>query len=318
MGRGRKPAKAVAEKPVESNVAEQPDWFPYDNTRYFNAAMLPPVLQEMIKGGGRRVYFGYKRDYPDPNNSYRESILQQFGFDLEDPKDCQIWADLISEYFPKNGVEANRNVSINYDGEISVANTSFSAQNSPEGTGYSMVARQVAAAQEMAKRTGRTVVIHVGAAQSDPGGTYNGVATWPKLGYNFDIPYEWQRELIDNYGFKLEDVQSGTQHFMDKRNNNGYQGWDVWRDLVESVEPQGLSGFTEIYPDGSETPAMRITREYGKRKGYNADEKPPRQIITHKDEPPPKQNLFRTPRTLSLNLPLVFNPATLQWDIKRT
>lgn len=289
MGRNRKPAKAVAEKPVpagperifddqgnpigpRANIAGQPDWFPYDNTNYFNAAMLPPQLQKMIKGGGKKVYLDYKARSEQSARIEREKVLREVGLDLENPKDCQIYADLMSIFKPVKGVDTRRYIypaATRNDPTsiIGIGNSYFRASGSPEGTGYAMVARQVAAAQEVARRTGNKVVISVGAAQ---GRSYNGVATWPKLGYEFDIPWSWRQSLVYRFGFKPEDVDKGTSHFMDKRNNQGQQGWDVWRRLVEMMgASSGLYGKAEIYPDGRVTPALHITREYGKRKGYN-------------------------------------------------
>jgi hypothetical protein len=246
-------------------VAGQPDWFPYSDTTYFNAAMLPRSIQYMIKGGGQMIYDEYIGQQYGKEES-RIGLLRDYGLDLENPKDCQIWADFMSIFDPPNGVSANRFPRVD-ESEIKMENYSFTAFESPEGTGYAMVARQLAAAQEIAKRTGKKVVITVTAVQ---GSDSNGVATWPKLGYHFGIPYELQRELVRNYGFEEEYVVNGTSRFMDKRNKYGQLGWDVWRDLVEQNMSDGmLYGTTEVYPDSRETPAMKITRLYGKRKSYN-------------------------------------------------
>lgn len=279
MGRNRKPAKSITTAAPEvtsvatpepttqttSGVAGQPDWFPYRNTRYFNAAMLPPELQEMIKGGGQQVYNKFMQQTENVKQTQKAQFLRDYGLDLENPKDAQIWADFMSVFNPENGVYANRFSRVGQS-EIVMENYSFEANESPEGTGYSMVARQVAAAQEIAKRTGKKVIITVSAVQGEE---YNGAATWPKLGYHFGIPYEWQRELVRNYGFEEEYVVNGTSRFMDKRNRYGQLGWDVWRDLVESMPWAELQGTTEVFPDGRESDAMKITRLYGKRKGYN-------------------------------------------------
>lgn len=263
MGRNRKPAKSVTAAP---EVRQQPDWFPYDNTTYYNPALLPVEIQEMIKGGGERELARYETGYYFSKTGARQ-YYAAFGLDPENPKDHQIWADLMSIFDPPNGVDAERLIDVDR-GSINLENYRIVTDDNitPEGTGYAMIARQVAAAQEIAKRTGKQVRIKTRAAN---GGGWSGFSVWPKLGYNFNIPRSVQTILENQYGFAPDQVYQGTAHFMLQRNAAGQLGFDVWRSATKNyADAMHNLGETFIYPDGQETPATRITREYGKRKGF--------------------------------------------------
>lgn len=277
MGRNRKPKNPVATAPAAP--IQQPDWFPYDNTTYYNPALLSPALQEMIRGGGINVETQFF------NNPYLRqnlrTIMNQLGLDLNDKKDCQIYADFISTFVPRNGTDSRRYIN-HYPSYIEIENYSFSARTgvAPEGTGYAMVARQVAAAQEIAKRTGKMVKIRVEAVNNP--GILDGVSVWPKLGYDFLIPDDGQRELIQQYGFTPDQVYQGTTHFMLQRNAAGQLGFDVWRGFAENsliMRNSSMHGETNVFPDGRETPALHITREYGKRRGFVKSMRQPQDLL---------------------------------------
>lgn len=270
MGRNRKPRNPILQEDSQT-FAQQPDWFPYDNTTYFNAAMLSPELQRRIRMGGFEVAEAYKYIVRSKNMQKwleMETMFESLGLNPDNRKDCQIYADLTGVFARGNDISVARTVDPEYKNDtIHVINNSFyTADDAPSGLGYTMVARQVQAAQEVAKRTGKKVFISVAAAQ---GLGDNGMAVWPKLGYAFDILPNWQKILVQDYGFKSEDVENGTQNFMDKQNRDGVLGWDVWRDFVEKHVFYGQRGETTVYPDGRETPELAITRKYGKLRGYN-------------------------------------------------
>jgi len=239
--------------------------YPYEDGTYYYLYGFPKEVQDMIIGGGNEEA-EYVRNASPEEYEIRKGTYQSLGLDIENRVDQQIFADLTSMFSPANGVIARRSINVGYwnRDEINIENLSFSTtKETPDYVGFAMIARQVTAAQEIARRTGMIVHIDVNAAQ---GGTYSGFSVWPKLGYDFEIPEQLQTLLVEDYGFKENEVDKGTAAFMSTYNRNGYDGYSVWREITENLNlSYSPSGRTTIYPDGRSTPALEVTKEYARQ-----------------------------------------------------
>jgi hypothetical protein len=262
----------------ESSLSDQPAWFPYDRTDIYNPALLPAEIQEMIKGGGNNVFEETNTTDTGLSDIYKAQ-MDFLGLDYTSRTDCQIFADLKSVFDPDNGVSSSRGFTRSTSYDIQINNNSFKTDiiDTPAGVGYAMIARQLAAAQLLAKRNNTTIGIKTLAVNSEG---YNGFSVWPKLGYEFKVP-ESIRTLLRNMGFNDNDTYS-TLDLMTAQNTSGQLGFDVWRDVVDAQPDRNISGsgITEVYPDGILSPAMRITREYGLLRGFVKSERQPTDLFS--------------------------------------
>jgi hypothetical protein len=270
MGRNRKKSGVGSVKQDVNQVFPAPvdTAYPYSDGTYYDLYAFSQAVQEMIIGGGNQEAEEIRSMSPE-DYEIRKNIYQNLGLDIDSRADQQIFADLTSMFSPSNGVIARRSISFAYNGIISIKNNSFTTTNeTPDYVGFAMIARQITAAQEIARRTGKEVYITVQAAQ---GGKYVGFAVWPKLGYDFDIPEELQELLTsDDYGFTERQVSRGTAAFMSEWNSRGYDGYSVWREITRNLRlPYNVSGETTVYPDGRSTPALDVTREYARTTGFS-------------------------------------------------
>jgi len=263
---GRRRAGLEATNTIVPSAEATVDWSPYTDTSLYNPALLPGDVQAMVKGGGERIFKDVNdTDFPDDDAI---NTMDMLGLDPKSRADCQIYADLMSEFDPAKGVVASRDMSIDRTSFV-VYNGSFSTRSTltPDGVGYAMIARQLAAAKEIARRTGMSGEIKVNATNSSAG-TYTGASVWPKLGYEFqwdDVPTA-VLERIRKQGFQVTPYDT-VSDFMIAQNANGQYGFDVWREATEGIV-FSMDGRTVIEPNASETLAERVTREYGKRKGF--------------------------------------------------
>ena len=267
---GRRRAGLEATNTIISSAESIAEWSPYTDTSLYNPALLPGDVQAMVKGGGDLV-FNETKD-PDEYSLGGEQRVEMdlLGLDHNKRGDCQIYADIMGIFRPQNGVFAGRLIDIQYNAGkefISVYNDSFKTRDglTPEGTGYAMVARQLAAMKELSKRQRATTQIYVNAVN---GLGLTGASVWPKLGYDFrmqDIPDE-VRTRLQGFGFDPYKYDSVGELLMDT-NAAGQSGFDVWRPATEGIT-FSLSGETRLRPGAAPTLAEQITREYGKRKGF--------------------------------------------------
>ena len=237
---------------------------PYTDTSVYNPELLSGVLQEMIKGGGKQIFQDTNGDdLADEVNEVRE-LMKNLNLNHENPNDCQIFADLLGMFVPAKGTNSDRTVTVK-NNVVMIGNEFFGTTKlSPEGTGYAMVARQIAAAQEIAKRTGMNVEITV-SAKNDY--SLIGASVWPKLGYNFsmdEVPIEVKNNLAA-MGFDTKKYSFISELMLD-RNDKGVLGFDVWSPATIN-ENFTLHGKTTVTATKSSL-AEQITREYGKRKGF--------------------------------------------------
>lgn len=280
-GKRRQASLGVNTQTYESSLSDQPAWFPYDDDTYYDAALLPVEVQEMIAGGGKRE--SDRIDNLDESDyELRKNLYEGVGLDIDSLKDRQIMADLLSYFYPENGVESSRGLDIEFSNTIYLYNNIFGTEDeTPDGVGYAMIARQLAAAKEVARRTGKEVQISVN-AENNIKNKVTGFSVWPKLGYDFEIPESIQKKLIEDFGFKENQVDQGTAKFMLEFANRRYMGFDVWREATEDFVTRSYtpSGTTVVYPDDRESPAMRITREYGRNKGFIKLERQPTDLFS--------------------------------------
>ena len=221
----------------------------------------------MIKGGGDYVFEQAKSE-----NRIRGE-MNLLGLNSKNRDDCQIYADLKSVFEPKKGISMHRELGIETgDGGFIINNHSFKTKKgtTPDGTGYAMVARQLAAMQEIATRTGKKFTVRVQAVGvNESESTMSGALVWPKLGYEFGfntLPSKVYDYLIDR-GFDIGRMRS-TADLMLSKNAAGESGFDVWRDACKQVSHMALYGTSTVTPDGTLSIAQRVTKEYGKRKGF--------------------------------------------------
>ena len=262
----------TAERP---SPAQNTSWSPYTDTTLYNPALLPAPVQEMIKGGGAKVFQEVNdRQLVDTimRISSYQSEMNLLGLDQSNPIDCQLYADLVSIVDPENGVGWDRWIRLDRTDfgvpYIKVINELFmtTPDKTPEGTGYAMVARQIAAAKEIARRTNTQVIIDVNAVNSNLEGL-TGASVWPKIGYDFlvkDVPIEVMNKIRQK-GFTKD--YYNVSEIMLSRLPDGTMGFDVWREATEGVNFY-LHGTTIIKPNGNPTLSEQVTREYGKRKGF--------------------------------------------------
>jgi hypothetical protein len=218
----------------------------------------------MIKGSGDEIFNNNK-------GTYLRSEMSALGLDTNSRGDCQIYADLMSIFVPENGVRATRYIRRSTNGFV-LNNAIFKTDKvaTPNGVGYAMVARQLAAAQEIANRTGKTFTVKVHAVgNNETESTMSGCSVWPKLGYSFPmsgIPYPTQ-EYLRAKGFNISRMKS-TADLMLSKNAAGESGFDVWRDAIRQARSPDMYGTAVVKPSGRMSIAQKVTREYGKRKGF--------------------------------------------------
>ena len=220
---------------------------------------------------------------------YGSNDFTRVPLNLDDP-DVQTFP--LSIYYPRDtfGVDISRYINDdvletsdgkgNYFDLIQIINNEqFVTPNAPAGFGYMQLARQLAAAREVVRRTGKAIEIFVYALnESEPGtdtknikGTI-GALVWPKMGHNFEIPPILKNDLQD-MGFTESQVQD-TATLMLSQTSDGLTGYDAWDNLLSSPEYSdiGLRGKTRITPDDVRnnqlTLAERVTQAYGRRKGF--------------------------------------------------
>ena len=270
---GRRRAGLEATNTVIPSAESIADWSPYTDTSLYNPALLPGDVLAMVKGGGDLV-FDETKD-PDEYSLGGEQRVEMdlLGLDHNKRGDCQIYADIMGIFNPQNGVFAGRVIDVNESAGkkfISIYNDSFKTRDglTPEGTGYAMVARQLAAMKELSKRLRASTQIYVNAANGTGSSTLTGASVWPKLGYDFrmqDIPDE-VRTRLQGFGFDPYKYDSVGELMMDT-NAAGQSGFDVWRPATEGIT-FSLNGETRLRPGAAPTLAEQVTREYGKRRGF--------------------------------------------------
>jgi len=268
-GRRRAGLEAVD---ILGNAVPEPtvDWSPYTDTSLYNPALLPGDVQAMVKGGGDLVFEETKDPDEYSLGAMKRDDMELLGLDHTKRDDCQLYADIMGIFNPQKGAFAVRSLDIRQVASktyISVHNISFKTRDgrTPEGTGYAMVARQLAAMKELSKREGATTEIFVAAAN---GGGLTGASVWPKLGYEFSmqaIPDE-VRTRLQGFGFDPYKYDFVGELLMDK-NAAGRSGFDVWRPATEGIDFV-IGGEVRIRPGAAPTLAEQITREYGKQKGF--------------------------------------------------
>jgi len=168
----------------------------------------------------------------------------------------------------------SRRIKVDNPTKVVISNVSFSAsKTAPPGIGYMMIARQISAARQLAKKLGKPVEIETTAHNSEQsqktkkGNT--GFHVWPKLGYVFEIPETVKVELR-RMGFTDKQMNNSAT-LMQSRNPQGQLGFDVWSKalVAEGDSKWAVNGRTVINPNASTpSPAEQVTIAYGKRKGY--------------------------------------------------
>ena len=267
---GRRRAGLGATNTVIPSAESIADWSPYTDTSLYNPALLPGDVLAMVKGGGDLVFEETKDPDEYSLGGEKRVDMDLLGLDHNNRDDCQIYADIMGIFNPQKGAFAVRSIKVRQivgKTYISVQNISFKTRDgrTPEGTGYAMVARQLAAMKELSKRTGATTEIFVAAVN---GGGLTGASVWPKLGYEFqwdDVPTA-VLERLRTRGFRVTQYDT-VSDFMIAQNANGQYGFDVWREATEGIDFV-IGGEVRIRPGDAPTLAEQITREYGKRKGF--------------------------------------------------
>lgn len=225
-----------------------------------NPAILPSIANAGI--------ILQQQSMSDPNFADVPAAMQVLGLDSNNPNDWQLFADLLSIYVSDDGkswnsgvslspgridsyyqaslpvagkeISANRSIKINAETKsIDIYNISFKSkgQSRTGGVGHSMMTRQAAAAQEIAKRLGYVVRATTNAQSTvEEGATtsWNGFHTWPKLGYKFPIPSFIENDLMEKYGFTSDELIDTATFFLSQRLINGKTPADAWSDILNS------------------------------------------------------------------------------------
>lgn len=247
-------------------------------TEVFNRSLLPMELQKIIDDGYAETN---RQRWRIPN----QSNMEQLGLNVNEEADRRLYADL-------TGVVAE-NLSVNIERHIKdVTPTSITIENyvqrkdslSPAGFGYMQTARQLAAARELSRRTGKDVVIYTKALSY--GRAWVGVHVWPKLGYIFPIPKVF-KERLREMGFTPRQTRT-TATLMLSRTSDGKTGYDAWDELMKPQTGEiRLRGDTKIrfrdVQEGRLSLAERVTRSYGKRKGFVKSATPTNDEFTAED-----------------------------------
>jgi hypothetical protein len=273
------PLTAEAPTPAVPEVIEVPEpvaevkklsWSPYTDLSIYNPALLPAAVQKTIKAGGDFVFKN-----PSGDSAFE---MGKLGLNPKSRKDCQVYADFMSIFIPGDDLYVRRFLYDAKSNPIKLDNDAFSTDKklTPDGTGFAMVARQLAAAQEIAKRTGKDVEIKTHAINYADG-SYTGFSVWPKLGYNFPVPAFIQAQLKE-MGFADKDTKQ-TVDLMTAKNKKGQTGFDVWRELTENRKLDGY-GTTTVSASGTLSPAQKVTQEYGRRKGFVKSQQQPSDIFS--------------------------------------
>ena len=241
-------------------------WSPYQNKEVYDPAQLSGVLQKMIKGGGDYVFEQAKNV-----NRVREE-MSFLGLNFKNRDDCQIYADLKSVFEPNKGISMHRELGIESDNGFIINNFSFKTNKNttPDGTGYAMVARQLAAMQEISTRTGKRFTAKIQAVGvNETESTMSGAAVWPKLGYEFGLNTLPSKvyTYLEKKGFNVNQMQT-TADLMLSKNAAGESGFDVWRDACKKVSHMALYGSSTVTPNGPLSMSQKVTQGYGKRKGF--------------------------------------------------
>jgi len=277
----------------------------------FNPSSLPIPLQKLLNYSYEQID---KVDIDLPSYAREREMVRELGLNWENAADRRLFADIIGfmGFGAINRLIGGRDVPIDPDNpdagtfqtnsyrDVSTRNNKdiiqiengyqATSSNGPKGFGYMQLARQLAAAREIARRTGKTVQINVGAlndfdvddidSEGNFAGGYGklkvGLLVWPKMGYQFsfnefagiDIKNDLKR-----MGFTEEQLKD-TATLMLSRTPSGLTGYDAWDKVLsrEQYSNVSLMGRTEITPNdvanNQITLAERVTQEYGRRKGF--------------------------------------------------
>ena len=254
--------------------------------------LLNPAILPSIANAGIVLQ---QQSMSDPSLSEAPAAMQMLGLDPGNSKDWQLFADLLSiyvsddrksyasiglspgridslyeAYSPIAGKEitANRSIRINAETKsVDIYNNSFKSvgQSQTGGVGHSMMTRQAAAAQEIAKRLGYSVRAITNAASVVSSGatqTWNGFHTWPKLGYRFPIPSNIQNELMKKYGFTSDELMNTATFFLSQRLINGKTPADAWSDILNSYENESYDVAGEWMLSNPNELGLQILKKY--------------------------------------------------------
>jgi len=274
-------------KNVDSYLAENNPNSINDRT-LINPAILPSVANAGL--------ILQKQSMSDPSFADAPAAMQTLGLDPNNTNDWQLFADLLSVYVSDDGksydssvslspgridsfyqpnasvagkeISANRSIRINAETKsIDIYNVTFKSigKSRTGGVGHSMITRQVAAAQEIAKRLGYSVRITTSAQSTIFDGkttNWNGFHTWPKLGYRFPIPPFIQNDLMDKYGFTSDELIDTATFFLSQRLINGKTSADSWSDILNSYANETFVGDGEWTVSDPNELGLQILEQY--------------------------------------------------------
>jgi hypothetical protein len=261
-----------------------------DASSVYDKSLVNPALQSSIEGAGKQLRLAAKND---SRFDGAEKAMQKLGLDIDNDDDWQLLADLLSVYSDSSGEDSKSRLQIRNDGAISsnytamteiagkrisatrkvdvnpddksilIYNTSFKSKGNSTtgGVGHSMMMRQVAAAQEIGRRTGYSITIETHAATE--GNDYNGYQTWPKMGYRFNIYKSIRDYLKNNYNFTDDELIDTVQFFQSGKLIDGKSPAEAWSDILEKVMGDAMYGGdgTWVVTDPSE-PGLKILEQY--------------------------------------------------------
>jgi len=221
-------------------------------------------------------------DYTKPNswNAQRDNQL-----DIEPVYGGLNVISKVGNYAPHNPLLSDVTVALHYTNDdprygITIRLNVF-AQKGSTGMGYTLIARQLAAIDELVRRgkvnpndvniimeavqkPEQTIRAKVGQTTVIP--ALNGMATWPKLGFNMliaSLPTPVVRYL-ESQGFTNEQ-RYDTNTLLQSRSATGVSGYDAWGEAMKKVS-KGI-GRTAIFRYNNPN-QRRIIEEYAKRKGF--------------------------------------------------
>lgn len=288
----------------------------YADKRIYNPDLLPAGVQAEIRKAYDWLDNLSEMSWSFTNNRVITPMMESLGLDINNPVDRRIFADL-NGFFGSTTVTGSEFISNEYSSGYDVSFTSDSVRrgtrrlrvfpqtnkifienylysvedDAPQGMGFSLIARQLAAAREIIRRTNFDVEIETEAV-TDPSSTYAvmqtgskvliGTLVWPKMGYRGDLENMVMGgknkgeivNLLRQRGFDGDALKFTDALMMSTSKTTGESGYDAWNELMKDTNVfSSLRMSTAITSNdvrsGNLTLAEQVSQGYAKRKGFS-------------------------------------------------